>query len=165
MKLKIIFAFFIVSALAATASAQTRMSGTERCGKASQEHSIQIADRPNHAFAISQGSCTWTSPVEIAGIHSKEGVYSTLGEVRGSRIHYHLYYIDTMVNGDKVFYRGVGTMTLKDGVPQTGHEKWTIFRGTGKLKGIKGKGTNTLKSAAADGSSMWYTEGEYELHK
>ena len=163
MRLKIIFTFCIVSALAAAASAQTRMAGTEYCGKASKEYSVQIGDRPNHSFSIIQGSCTWTSPVEIAGVHSKDGVYSTLGETRGNRIHYHLYYIDTMVNGDKAFYRGEGTMTMKDGVPQTGHERWTLVGGTGKLKGLKGKGTNTLKSAKADGSSTWYTEGEYEL--
>jgi hypothetical protein len=54
---------------------------------------------------------------------------------------------------------------VKDTVPQSGDEKWTLVRGAGKLKGIKAKGTNTLKTAAADGSSTWDTEGEYELPK
>ena len=165
MRLKIIFTLLIVLALAAAASAQTKISGTAQCGKADQEQSIQIGDRPNHSFTISQGKCTWTKPVEIAGIQSKEGVYTTLGETSGNTLHYRFSYVDTMANGDKAYYRGEGTMSMKDEVPQSGDEKWTLVRGAGKLKGIKGKGTNTLKTAAADGSSTRDTEGEYELPK
>ncbi len=165
MRLKIIFTLLIVLGLAALASAQTKVSGTAQCGKADQEHSIQIGDRPNHSFTISQGKCTWTTPVEIAGIQSKEGVYTLLTETSGNTSHYRFYYVDTMANGDKAYYRGEGTMTVKDAAPQSGDEKWTLVRGEGKLKGIKGKGTNTFKSAAADGSSTWDTEGVYELPK
>ncbi len=165
MRLRIIVTFAIVFTLAAVASAQTKFSGTAQCGKADQEHSIQIGDRANHSFTISQGKCTWTKPVEIEGIESKEGVYTTSGEASANTVHYRFSYIDTMANGDKAFYRGEGTMTMKGDVPQSAEEKWTLVRGTGKLKGIKGKGTNTLKTAAADGSSTWDTEGEYELPK
>ena len=165
MRLKIIFTLLIVLGLAALASAQTKVSGTAQCGKADQEHSIQIGDRPDHSFAISQGKCNWPKPLEIAGIQSKEGVYTLLTETSGNTLRYRFYYVDTMANGDKAYYRGEGTMTAKDAVPQSGDEKWTLVRGEGKLKGIKGKGTNTFKSAAADGSSTWDTEGEYELPK
>jgi hypothetical protein len=165
MRLKIFFTLLIVFALAAAASAQTKISGTEQCGKPDQEHSIQVGDRPNHSFAISQGKCTWTKPMEIAGIQTKEGVYTEFAETSGNTLRYRFYYVDTMANGDKAHYRGEGTMTVKDGVPQSGDEKWTLVRGAGKLKGIKGKGTNTLKTAAADGSSTWDCEGEYELPK
>jgi hypothetical protein len=165
MRLKIIFTLLIVLALAAVASAQTKISATYQCGKADQEHSMQIGDRANHSFAISQGKCTWTTPPEIAGIQGKEGVYTLLTETSGNTLRYRFYYVDTMANGDKAYYRGEGTMTMKDAVPQSGGEKWTLVGGTGKLKGIKAKGTNTLKTAAADGSSTWDTEGEYELPK
>ena len=165
MRIKTFFLCLIVIALAAVASAQTKISGTQQCGKPDQEHSIQIGDRPNHSFAISQGKCTYTKPVEIAGIQSKEGVYTTLTETSGNTLRYRFYYVDTMASGDKAYYRGEGTMTVKDEVPQSGDEKWTLVRGAGKLKGIKGKGTNTLKTAAADGSSTWDIEGEYELPK
>ena len=165
MKLKIILTFLIVLALAAVASAQTKISGTYQCGKADQEHSIEIGDRADHSFTICQGKCTWTKPLEIAGIQSKEGVYTLLTETSGNTSRYRFYYVDTMANGDKAYYRGEGTMTVKDQVPQSGDEKWTLVRGTGKLKGVKGKGTDTLKTAAADGSSTWDTEGEYELPK
>jgi len=165
MRLKIILTFLIIFALAAAASAQTKISATYQCAKADQEHSIQIGDRPNHSFTINQGKCTSTKPAEIAGIQSKEGVYTTLAETSGNTLRYRFYYVDTMANGDKAYYRGEGTMTVKDEVPQSGDEKWTLVRGTGKLKGIKGKGTDTLKTAAADGSSTWDLEGEYELPK
>jgi hypothetical protein len=58
MRLKIILTFFIVLALASLASAQTKISGTAQCGKLDQENSIQIGDRANHSFSISQGKCT-----------------------------------------------------------------------------------------------------------
>ena len=41
---------------------------------------------------------------------------------------------------------------------------WTFTGGTGKLKGIKGKGTYKDKGAA-DGSGTIEVEGEYELPK
>ena len=165
MRLKTLLSFVIVLALAAAASAQTKISGTQQCAKPDPEHSIQVGDRPNHSFAITQGKCTWTKPVEIEGIQSKEGVWTEFAEIRGNNSRYRFYYVDTMANGDQSFYRGKGTMTLKGGVPQSAEEKWTLVGGTGKLKGLKGKGTNTLKTAAADGSSTWDIEGEYELPK
>jgi hypothetical protein len=163
MKLKILFAFLVVSAMAPPANAQTKMSGTAQCGKPDPAHSIQIGDRPNHSFNIEQGKCTWITPVEIAGIKSKQGVYTTLAETSGNRVHYRFYFVDTMANGDKAFYRGDAAMTVKDGVPQSCVEKFVLVGGTGKLKGLKGKGTNTFKAVASDGSGTWVTEGEYEL--
>jgi len=165
MRLKTILTFLIVFALATAASAQTKISGTEQCGKPDPEHSLQVGDRTNHSFVISQGKCTWTKPVEIEGIQGKEGVWTEFAEIRGNTSRYRFYYVDTMANGDQSFYRGKGTMTLKGGVRQSAEEKWTLVGGTGKLKGIKGKGTNQFKTAGADGSSTWDTEGEYELPK
>jgi hypothetical protein len=40
-----------------------------------------------------------------------------------------------------------------------------IHGGTGKLKGIKGKGTYIWKGEVADGSDTYEVEGEYELPK
>ncbi|MGD0920662.1 MAG: hypothetical protein ABSA70_02720 [Terriglobia bacterium] len=165
MRLKIIFTFLVVFALAAAASAQTKISGAQTCAKADVEYSIQVGDRPNHAFVISQAKCTWTKPWEIAGIQGKEGIATGFSEISGDTSRYRGSYVQTMANGDKVHYRYDGTATLKDGVPQSAELKWTLVGGTGKLKGIKGKGTNKLKAAAADGSSTWDCEGEYELPK
>ena len=163
MRLKTILTFLIVFALAAVASAQTRISGTLQCAKADPEHSLQVGDRPNHSFVISQGKCTWTKPVEIGGIQSKEGVWTDSAEVSGDTSRYRGYYMDTMANGDKVYYRYEGTATLKDGVPQSVEQKWTLVRGTGKLKGIKGKGT--YKGKGGPEGITYEIEGEYELPK
>lgn len=165
MKVKTLFLCIIVFALVTLASAQTKISGIVQCGKPDQEHSIQVPDRPNHSFAISHGKCTWAKPLEIAGIESKEGISTKFAEMSGETSRYRGYYVDTMANGDKAYFRYEGTMTLKGGVPQSGEEKWTITRATGKLKGIKGNGTNKFKAMAADGSSTWDSEGEYELPK
>jgi len=165
MRPKTILTFLVVFALAAVASAQTKISGTLQCGKPDEVHAIQVGDRPNHSFAISQSKCTWTKPWEIAGIQSKEGIGTEFDEISGDTSRYRFYFVDTMANGDKAYYRGEGTATLKGGVYQSADEKWTLVGGTGKLKGIKGKGTNKLKAAAADGSSTYDSEGEYELPK
>lgn len=165
MRIRTFFLCLIVFALAAVASAQTKISGTAQCSKPDQEHSIQVGDKPNHSFVINQGKCTWTKPFEIAGIQNKEIVGTGFAEIRGNTSRGHGYDVDTMTNGDKAYYREEFSFTLKDGVPQSGDVKWTFVGGTGKLKGIKGKGTCKLTSAAADGSSTADCEGEYELPK
>jgi hypothetical protein len=165
MKAKTLFLCLIVFALATAASAQTKISGTAQCGKPDQEHSIQIGDRPNHSFAISQGKCTWTKPWEIAGIQNKEGLGTTFAEISGNTSRILEYCVQTMANGDKAYLREEGTITLKDGVPQSGDVKWTLVGGTGKLKGVKGKGTCKLREVAADGSITGDCAGEYELPK
>ncbi len=165
MKLKIMATFLIVFALTTVASAQTKISGSQRCAKADVEHSIQVGDTPNHSFVISQAKCTWTKPLEFAGIQDKEGIDTDFAEISGNTSRARGYEVDTLANGDRVSFRYQATMTLKDGVPQSGEPKWTLFGGTGKLKGIKGKGSCKLTSAAPDGSITWDCEGEYELPK
>jgi hypothetical protein len=165
MKAKTFFLCLIVFALAAAASAQTKILGTHECAKPDQEYSIQVGDRPSHSFVISQGKCTWTKPMEIAGIQNKELVDTSFAEVSGKAARIRVYVVDTMANGDKGYYRVESTLVLKEGVPQSGESKFTAVGGTGKLKGIKAKGSCKLTSAAADGSATYECEGEYELPK
>jgi len=159
-----LFTFLIVFPLAAAANAQTKISGTLQCGKADPVYAIQVGDRPNHSFAISQIKCTWTRPLEIAGVQSKEDVYTGFSEARGNRSNDHSYGVVTMANGDKCFVRPQESSTLKDGMLESAEGKWTFVGGTGKLKGLKGKGTYKGKGAA-DGTSTWEIEGESELPK
>jgi hypothetical protein len=165
MRLKTILTFLIVFALAAVASAQTKISGSGQCAKPDQKHSIQVGDRPDHSFVISQERCTWTKPMEIGGTQNKEGVGTEFAEISGNTSRGRGYFVDTMANGDKAYYRGEVTATLKDGMPQSAEGRWTLVGGTGKLKGIKGKVVCKLTSAAPDGSSTSDCEGEYELPK
>jgi hypothetical protein len=68
-----------------------------------------------------------------------------------------------MANGDKIFVRfsGVDTMT-KDGKPDTSTGTWSYTGGTGKFKGITGKGTYKGKPDAS-GNMVSEIEGEYTL--
>jgi len=164
MKAKIMFAFLIVFALAAAASAQNKISGTLQCGKADPGYTLQVGDRPDHAFTIFKFTCTWTKPTEIAGILHKNEEITAFGEVTGNRVRARSRNVDNLANGDKYYVSTEASETLKDGVLQTAEVTWTITGGTGKFKGIKGKGT-TKGKGAADGTSTWDVEGEYELPK
>ena len=63
------------------------------------------------------------------------------GEVTGSNGKVSGTYVETLANGEKVYYRYEGTAVMRDGVLQTMENKWQIVGGTAKLAGIKGQGT------------------------
>ena len=164
MKTKIIVASLMLLALATVATAQTKTSGTVQCGKSDLAHAIPVGDHPNHSFVINQGKCTWSKPMEIAGTQTKEDVATDFMEVTGNNSRGQGYVVGTMANGDKFHVRTQESATLKDGVPQKAEGKWSFARGTGKLKGIKGKGTYK-GTAGSDGSMTIEVEGDYELPK
>jgi hypothetical protein len=155
--------FLVVLALAALAAAQNKISATAQCAKPEKDFKIDVGDRPGHGFGIAQGKCTWTKG-EIAGIQVKEEVWTGSGEASGNTVRARWANLLTMANGEKVYGRGDGAMTLKDGAPQTEEGKWTWTGGSGKFKGIKGKGTYKCQFAA-DGTGACEMEGEYELPK
>ena len=164
MRLRTFLAFLMVSALATMAEAQTKISGTAQCSKPDPQYAIEVGDRPNHAFGIFQGKCTWTKGLEIAGTESKEHVGTVFQEISGNRATLHGSGVDTMASGDKFFVRTQGKSTLKDGAVETDEGTWNFAGGTGKLKGLKGKGTFKRKGAG-DGTATYEIEGEYELPK
>jgi hypothetical protein len=164
MRLKTLLSFLVVFALAAVASAQTKISGTLQCAKPDQQQAIEVGDRPNHSFLISQTKCTWTKSPEIVGLQSKEDVYTQFFEVSGNRSHGQEYGVGTMTNGDKYYVRAQYSATLKEGVLESAEGKSSFAGGTGKLKGLKGKGTFKGKGAP-DGTATYEVEGEYELPK
>jgi hypothetical protein len=51
---------------------------------------------------------------------------------------------------------------VKDGKPQVAKGTWSFTGGTGKLKGLTGKGTHTV-TINADGSSVVSVEGDYSI--
>ena len=151
-------------ALATAAGAQTKISGTAQCGKPDPLHSIDVGDRPSHSLSISKANCTWTKPMEIAGSQTKDGFSVGSADVSATKAQISGYHVSNMASGDKFYVRYRGTDTLKDGAPQSSEGTWSFTGGTGKLKGIKGKGT--YKGApSADGSMTYEVEGEYELPK
>ena len=159
------FRFALVSlaafALAATLSAQTKVSGTIQC-KSGPVTPVAIGDKPGHAYAVVQSECTWTKPLEIAGVKSKSGTDTIASEMSGNTSSDHGYHVDTMENGDHFTARFQGTGTSKDGKPVNSVGTWSFVEGSGKVKGIKGKGTYK-GTFGADGT--WTTEvvGEYSV--
>jgi len=154
---------FVTLFLATVAVAQTKVSGTVQCGKADQQSALDVADRPHHSLMIAQGKCTWTQPMEINGAKSKEDSFTVSSDVSGNSVRETGYVTDTTDSGDKYTVRVQGTMAMADGKQVSEKGTWTFVSGTGKLKGIKGKGTFEGK---ADGDNMNISvEGEYELPK
>jgi len=156
--------FVISLALSALAGAQTKISGTVKCAKPDQQQKIDVGDKPGHAVAISQGKCTWTKPMQIAGIQTHEDVGTVSEEITSTSSHAQGYVLGTMSNGDKFTVRTQETDTLKDGKPQGATGTWKFASGNGKMKGIKGGGKFTGKPDA-DGGMVYEVEGEYTLPK
>ncbi len=143
--------------------AQTKISGAGRCSKPDVQHSVQVPDRPDHTFGLSQAKCVWTKPWEIEGVKNKEGMATVSEEMTGGTARSREVFVDTMENGDKAFYRYEATTTLKGGAPQSSQGRWTLIGGTGKLKAIQGKGTCKAIGFEADGALTFECQGEYTL--
>ena len=151
--------FFLAAVLGA--SAQTKISGTALCAKPDPMHMVEVGDSPGHAVSIAQSKCNWTKPMDIAGIQTKEDVDTGVDDVHGGKSRGHGYVVGTMSNGDKMYVHYHGSATLKDGAPDTAEGAWEFAGGTGKLKGIKGKGT--YKGTAGPDGITYEVEGEYTL--
>jgi len=164
MRFRTIPATVVVLLLATIAVAQTKVSGTSTCGKPDQQQKIDVGDKPGHTFAISQGKCNWTKPMDLAGIQTKEDVVTTFAEITGAGAQAHGIVVGTMSNGDAMHVRIQGKDTYKDEKLQTSDGTWSFVGGTGKLKGIKGKGTYKGKPDAA-GNVVYDIAGEYEIPK
>jgi hypothetical protein len=163
MKTRSLLAFLASIAVVAAASAQTKTSGTIQCAKADPMHVVEVGDHPGHAFIVAKVACTWSKPMEIAGIQTKEGGSVSSEEKSGNKSSGAGVHWTAMANGDKIFVRFHGkTAYDKDGKVTTADGAWSYTGGTGKMKGIKGKGTYKGKGNP-DGSMTYEVEGDYTL--
>jgi hypothetical protein len=163
MKQKIVWAFVLGLGLAVGASAQTKISGTISCAKPDPAYSIDVGDHAGHALTLSRSACTWMKPLKIDGVAAKDGEDVSTSDGSGARFHAHGYHVSNMANGDKTFVRFSGTDTIaKDGKPATTAGTWSYTGGTGKFKGLRGKGTYKGK-ADASGNMVVAVAGEYTL--
>jgi hypothetical protein len=119
---------------------------------------IPVGDRPDHRLGVAQAKCTWTKPLEIGGDKSKESVSTATLDVSGDSDDTRGIDVTTMESGDKFF-----VWFQSSGPGKQGKGTWGFTGGTGKLKGIKGKGTYTC--TASGDRSVCEIEGEYELAK
>jgi hypothetical protein len=165
MRTRFVFVFLISLGLAAAAVAQTKTSGTLQCSKSDPVNMVEIGDRPGHSMVLAKTACAWSKPMEIAGSGTKDGVSVASEEMSGGTSSGSGVHWSTMSSGDKIFVRFQGKSTYdKDGKMQTSKGTWSYTGGSGKLKGIKGKGTYDGKGSP-DGTATYAIEGDYTLPK
>jgi hypothetical protein len=162
MKHRTLVLTVLFTACAGAALAQTKISGTGTCGKADASHAIEAGDRAGHVLVVTQVSCTWSAPMEMAGLKSKTYKVAATSDSAGGHSQDRGYVVVVMDNGDKAYIRFQGTGTSKEGGAHSGEGTWSYTGGTGKLKGLKGKGTFKGSGASADVTED-QVEGEYTL--
>ena len=160
MRLRTLLVLLFSVALAATAAAQTKISGTATC-KADPSTPVAVTDVPNHAFRWASPSAPGTSS-RWGAFSTKTGVSTSLDEINGDALTFRGYHVATMANGGTTTSSFTGKGMSKDGKPLSGEGTWAFTSGTGKYKGIKGKGTFKGKGNA-DGSMTYQIDGEYSL--
>ncbi|MGB6199258.1 MAG: hypothetical protein WA871_08265 [Candidatus Acidiferrales bacterium] len=161
---KLSFVLLLASAIAVPASAQTKISGKQTCPKPDVQQSADVTDMPGHALILQKGTCTWDTPVQMAGLKSVSSVDVSTAEAWGPNVTQHGYSTSTMDNGDTFTAKYSGTMKIgKDGAA-TFSGSWTFIAGTGKLKGLKGGGTYG-GTGTADGAGTIAVKGDYTIVK
>jgi hypothetical protein len=156
-----ILACTLLGITATIATAQSNIAGDGQCGKPDQQQAMEVGDRAGHALALVKFSCTWTTPLEMGGLKSKDYTGTVSSDVSGEKSQQRGYVVITMDNGDKAFVRFTGSgSTAKDGA-SSGGGTWLYIGGTGKLRGLTGKGT--YKSTGNADSTQDHVEGQYTL--
>src|SRR5690242_78241 len=163
VRVKLLLCCAVVVLFAISASTQT-VTVTIKCAKADKEYSIPVGDQPGHMYSISHTTCTYSKPGEIAGATTKEGADTIFTDIRGGRMRWDGTYIETMSNGEKLIYRHHGMGTMKNSAFAGGTDYWEVTRGTGKLAGVRGKGTCKIVPEP-DGSATDECTGDYAVPK
>jgi hypothetical protein len=153
---------FLGILVAVSLSAATKTSGTATCkSDPASPAPVAVNDMPNHSFVVSKAQCTWTG-FSVAGQPYKDGVSTGLSEITGDTSSGSGYHVATTTTGDTAVAKFQGSGKLKDGKPVSEGGTWSFTSGTGKLKGIKGKGTYK-GTPNADGTMTYMVDGEYSL--
>ncbi len=162
MKTRFFWAASLALVVAGSAAAQTKISGTAQNAKPDPTYSIEAGDHPGHTTTLQKSAVTWSTPMEIAGEKTKDGFDVATIEMWATKATDSGTHVSNMDNGDKIFVSFHGASTVKDGKPGAEQGTWYFTGGTGKLKGLKGKGTykGTFND---DGTATVQVEGEYTL--
>jgi hypothetical protein len=136
------------------------VEGKVRCDKPDPAYSIEVPDRPGHALMIARRTCTWTEPMLILGAKTKNGVAVSFAEKSEGMLHSNGFETDTLDNGEKLTWKSMGQVLAEKG-PATATGRWSLMRGTGKFKGIKGGGSYEEK-LDADDVLIFELEGVYD---
>src|SRR5438067_1029523 len=114
MTLRTMFAGLCLLSLTTLAAAQNKISGSAQCGKPDVQQQVDVSDHPGHSISIMQMKCTWTKPMEVAGVQDKDGTDSGMADLHAGAGTSHGYYVDNMANGDKAYVHWQGKES-KDG--------------------------------------------------
>ena len=150
-----------VCAIAASASAQTKFAGKCSQGKPDPNYTVPVGDNASHALVLGKAKCVWSAG-EIEGIQLKEEDDTVVSDVSGNTSRDRGYGVGTAANGDKYFVRFEGTTAMKNNAPSAGKCNWTFTGGTGKFKGLTGKGTCS-GTFDASGAAVFDVQGEYQI--
>jgi hypothetical protein len=145
-------------------SAQTKISGMLSCTKPDPMNSIPTEDGAGTVMNLVKLSCTWSKPFDMAGVAVKDGYSVAASEIQAGKTKEHGIHVGTMANGDKYYVHFQATGTVKPDHSGTASGTWSFEGGTGKLKGLSGKGTYKT-NANADGTGSSDVEGEYSVPK
>jgi len=149
-------------ALAGSAAAQTKLSGTLECSKSNPRYRVPVGERAGHSLVLEQQKCVWTTPIAIENIKAKDAEATLFSDQDGDRSRDTGYQLTNMSTGEQVVFRMTGTGSIgPDGSLSTENGTWTLFRATGKLEGIKGHGTYKGVPNAQGGVTL-QVQGEYE---
>src|ERR1700739_173136 len=89
--------------LASWSLAQAKLESQWNCSKSSEEHSVDVGDKANHAYAVSKTTCTATKS-EIGGVKEKQGIGTQFNETSGNTTTWHGVFVVTTDSGDKIYY-------------------------------------------------------------
>lgn len=126
-----------------------KVEGALHCQKAVPANAIEVPDRPGHALMIGKRQCTWSKPLLVAGGKTQTGVAVDFTEKMEGALHVHGFETDSLDNGEKLTMRTMGQVLGEKG-PAESKGRWSLMKGTGKYRGIRGGGTYLGKLEAND---------------
>ena len=102
--MRIVSVLVAITLAASAAAGQTKISGSVHCpGKSDESHTIEVGDHPGHVYILEKGTCTYTPPIEIAGVKVKDFTGPSFTEIDTKTVRYHSSNVERMENGDKIF--------------------------------------------------------------
>jgi len=164
MKLLIVRMVGLLLLFASAVAAQTKVAGKMQCPKPEVVGTAEAGDQAGHRLTLEKNICPWSTPMEMLGEKSKDGTYVAFSENSPTQASTRGTYVGNMENGDK-FFLNFDWAVVKDGKPKSVIESvkgtWAFTGGTGKLEGIRGKGTYTASEDETGGVVSF--EGEYAV--
>ena len=151
-----------VLASAASAAAQSKFVGKFSQGKPDPNYTVAVGDRPDHSISLGKVTCVWAPGAELAGVALKDEQDTVTSDASGKMSRDKGYGVGTLANGDKYYVSFQGTTTMEKNAPVSATCTWNFTGGTGKVKGLAGKGTCAGKFDAT-GAAEFDVQGEYSV--